>query len=263
MTSTAQTSRAAKPVLLIRADGNHDDAAALAEVGLDSVIDPYIRIDKSDDATDAHRMLDALGHAGPKWLIATSVNAIRCFAELIGADNLRKSITDSDSLRFAAVGARTAESLRKLGAVEVLTPDLSDSGALANMLANVLAETGGRQTAIIPSGLLAMKTLPSKLEAAGWQLIQGVVYTTVTVEQEPGSASGARDGDFSAVIFRSPSAARAFLSFVPSPTMPLVAAGFTTAKVIEDAGLPVASITSNPTPKSVAAAVKSLMEGAR
>jgi uroporphyrinogen decarboxylase len=108
-----------------------------------------------------------------------------------------------------------------------------------------------------------MKNLPNKLEASGWNLIQGVVYTTVTLDAEPASAALARSGQFSAVIFRSPSAARAFLSFVPTPPMPLVAAGFTTAKVIEDAGLPVASITSNPTPKSVAAAVKSLMEGAR
>jgi uroporphyrinogen-III synthase len=253
------TDLTSKPVLLIRADGNQDDAAALAEVGLASVIDPYIRIDKSEDATAANGMLDALGHDGPKWLIATSVNAIRCFAELVGAENLRTAIRDATDLHFAAVGARTAESLRQLGAVEVLTPELADSAALAEELASL----GGSPTAIIPSGLLAMKTLPSKLKSAGWQLIQGVVYTTVTVTERPKTAADAIAGDFAAVIFRSPSAARAFLSFVAEPRMPLVAAGFTTAKVFEDAGLPVASIPSNPTPKSVAAAVKSLMEGAR
>jgi uroporphyrinogen-III synthase len=248
-----------KPVLLIRADGNQDDAAALASLGLESVIDPYIRIDKAADATDAKRLLDAISVSGPKWLVATSVNAIRCFAELVGAENLRDAIAGSSGLKFAAVGARTAESLRQFGAVDVLTPELSDSAALAEKLASL----GENQTAIIPSGLLAMKTLPSKLEAAGWTLIQGVVYTTVTVDEPPASVEAASAGEFSAVIFRSPSAARAFLSFVPQPKMPLVAAGFTTAKVIEDAGLAVASIPSNPTPKSVANAVKSLLEGAR
>ena len=253
------SNQANKPVLLIRADGNQDDASALAALGIESVIDPYIRIDKAPDNTDAHLLLAALSAQGPKWLLATSVNAIRCFAELVGAENLREAIAKATDLRFAAVGARTAESLRELGAVEVLTPELSDSAALAEHLAGI----GGGQTAIIPSGLLAMKTLPNRLEVAGWKLIQGVVYTTVTVEDAPDSAVAARAGEFSAVIFRSPSAARAFLSFVPEPSMPLVAAGFTTAKVIEDAGLPVASIPSNPTPKSVAEAVKSLQEGAR
>jgi uroporphyrinogen-III synthase len=251
-----------KPVLLIRADGNQDDAQALADLGIETVIDPYIRIDRAPDAADAQRLLAELALPGSKWLIATSVNAIRCFAELVGADVLRKAIASSVDLNFAAVGERTAQSLRDLGATEVLTPALSDSAALAEMLANIGTQQSPR-TAIIPSGLLAMKTLPNKLEAAGWKLIQGVVYTTVTVAIEPETSAAARAGGFGAVIFRSPSAARAFLSFVPGPKMPLVAAGFTTAKVIEDAGLTVASIPSNPTPKSVAAAVSELLKGDR
>lgn len=257
---------ATKPVLLIRADGNQDDAAALAAVGLANVIDPYIHIDKSTDATDAKLMLEALSKPGAKVLIATSVNAIKCFGELVGTENLMHAIANADDLQFAAVGARTAESLRELGATDVITPEVADSAALADLLADLTEEPNGlgdKPTAIIPSGLLAMKGLPNKLVAAGWDLLQGVVYTTVTVETPPTSVAAARAGDFSAVIFRSPSAARAFLSFVPAPTIPLVAAGFTTAKVIEDAGLTVASIPSNPTPKSVAAAVKSLLEGDR
>lgn len=249
----------AKPVLLIRADGNQDDAAALAELGLESVIDPYIRIDKTRDASGATAMLEALAKPGPKWLVATSVNAIRCFAELVGLETLTEAVASATDLKFAAVGDRTADALRTLGVTEVLTPELSDSAALANLLAEQ-TPVGETVKAIIPSGLLAMKTLPGKLEAAGWRLIQGVVYTTVTVEQVPATAAKAKSGEYSAVIFRSPSAARAFLSFVTEPTMPLIAAGFTTAKVIEDAGLAVASIPSNPTPKAVALAVKTAIE---
>jgi uroporphyrinogen decarboxylase len=249
-----------KPVLLIRADGNQDDAEALTDLGIETVIDPYIRIDRAADSTDAISLLNALSQPGAKWLIATSVNAIRCFAELVGREVLIETLAAQTELRFGAVGERTAQSLRELGAIEVLTPELSDSAALAAMLAN-LGDDQSQQTAIIPSGLLAMKTLPNRLESAGWKLIQGVVYTTLTVDAEPASASAARAGEFSAVIFRSPSAARAFLSFVPEPKMPLLAAGFTTAKVIQDAGLTVASIPSNPTPKSVAAAVQQILEG--
>ena len=254
-----------KPVLLIRADGNQDDAVALAELGLESVIDPYIRIDKTTDDSDAQLMLEELAKPGPKWLIATSVNAIRCFAELVGAEKLTAAVTSATDLKFAAVGNRTADVLRTLGVTEVLTPELSDSAALANLLAERALDSPAASepiSAIIPSGLLAMKTLPNKLASAGWRLIQGVVYTTVTVEQVPTSAAKANAGEYAAVIFRSPSAVRAFLSFVPRPTMPLIAAGFTTAKVIEDAGLVVASIPSNPTPTAVALAAKTAIESA-
>jgi uroporphyrinogen-III synthase len=254
-----------KPVLLIRADGNQDDAQALTGLGIDSVIDPYIRIDRAPDVADAQHLLSQLSKPGNKWLIATSVNAIRCFAELVDPQVLRAAIAASVDLRFAAVGERTAQALRQIGADEVLTPELSDSAALATMLAELgqSDSSQGVPTAIIPSGLLAMKTLPNKLETTGWKLIQGVVYTTITVEAEPATAAAARANEFGAVIFRSPSAARAFLSFVPNPQMPLIAAGFTTAKVIQDAGLAVASIPSNPTPKSVAAAVSEILKGDR
>ena len=254
-----------KPVLLIRADGNQDDAQALTELGIDSVIDPYIRIDRAPDDSEAQRLLAEISKPGNKWLIATSVNAIRCFAELVDPQVLRAAIAASCDLKFAAVGERTAQALREIGADEVLTPELSDSAALATMLAELgqSDSSQGVPTAIIPSGLLAMKTLPNKLETAGWNLIQGVVYTTITVDTEPATAAAARANEFSAVIFRSPSAARAFLSFVPNPQMPLIAAGFTTAKVIQDAGLAVASIPSNPTPKSVAAAVSEILKGDR
>lgn len=254
-----------KPVLLIRADGNQDDAQALTELSIDSVIDPYIRIDRAPDDSEAQRLLAEISKPGTKWLIATSVNAIRCFEELVGPQVLRAAIAASCDLKFAAVGERTAQALREIGAAEVLTPELSDSAALAAMLAELgqSDSSQGAPTAIIPSGLLAMKTLPNKLETAGWNLIQGVVYTTITVEAEPETATAARANEFGAVIFRSPSAARAFLSFVPNPQMPLIAAGFTTAKVIQDAGLAVASIPSNPTPKSVAAAVSEILKGDR
>jgi methylmalonyl-CoA mutase cobalamin-binding subunit len=39
----------------------------------------------------------------------------------------------------------------------------------------------------------------------------------------------------------------------------MIAAGFTTAKVIEDAGLEVASIPLNPTPEAVALAVQKVI----
>jgi uroporphyrinogen-III synthase len=240
-----------KPVLLIRAAGNQGDADALAELGISSVIDPYIQIITATDDSAAKQLLAALHQAElePTWLVATSVNAIRCFGELVSPSALELAVK-TRNLRFAAVGQATAAALTELGASEVLTPETADSSALTDLL---LQQPAAR--VVIPSGRLAMPSLPQRLSAASWQVLQGEVYTTVTVEHIPASAARVLDGQFGAVVFRSPSAARAFLSFVPQPKLPLICAGFTTAKVFEDAGLAVASITSNPTPKSIAAAV--------
>lgn len=240
-----------KPVLLVRADGNQNDANALAALGIDSFIDPYISIEKATHAAGAVKLIATLANANqPTWLIATSANAIRLFAEIIGIENLRNAVKNPH-IRFAAVGESTAKALLEIGARMVLTPDIADSASLAEMLkAQPIA------TAVIPSGQLAMKQLPDALEAAGWHLVTGVVYTTVPVTQQPSSVKGVSGGEYSAVVFRSPSAARAFLSFNPGAGIPMIAAGFTTAKVIQDAGFEVASIPLNPTPEAVALAVQ-------
>jgi uroporphyrinogen-III synthase len=244
-----------KPVLLIRADANEADAEALKHLGIDSVIDPYINIAKATLPTDAVLLLSAIKQAMPNtWLIATSANAIRCLAELVGEANLRAAMQNTN-LRFAAVGERTAKSLVELGAQMVASPEQADSQSLAQLLVQL-----NPGTAIIPSGQLAMKELPAALTKAGWQIISGVVYTTVTVPTEPTTAASARADQYSAVIFRSPSAARAFLNFVPNPTMALIAAGITTAKVLEDWGLQAISVALNPTPEAVAQATKVAIE---
>lgn len=256
-----------KPVLLIRADGNEPDAEALGKLGIESATDPYIVIERSKDTTDALALLTALKNAELNtWLLATSVNAIKCWAELIGLENL-KAAASNPNLKFAAVGERTASALLQIGARAVATPEVADSASLAEALLSVQGQPGEQQfTAIIPSGLLAMKGLPNTLTEAGWNLITGVVYTTVTKPSRPQSADGAAgfgssldgESEFSAVIFRSPSAARAFLEFVPQPPadLALIAAGITTAKVFEDAGLSLAGLPLNPTPEAVAQAVK-------
>jgi uroporphyrinogen-III synthase len=243
-----------KPVLLVRADGNQNDAEALAALGIETVIDPYISIEKATHAAGAVKLIAALANASEHtWLIATSANAIRLFGEIIGIENLRNAVKNPN-LRFAAVGESTAKALLEVGARMVLTPEVADSASLAEML---LEQPIG--TAVIPSGQLAMKQLPNALEAAGWNLVTGVVYTTVPVATQPASVAGIARGDYSAVIFRSPSAARSFLSFNADVKLPMVAAGFTTAKVIEDAGLEVASIPLNPTPEAVALAVQKVI----
>ena len=59
-----------KPILLIRATGNENDALALAKLGLDSVSEPYLEISPVTGPGPAKRLLDELEKAD--WLIATA-----------------------------------------------------------------------------------------------------------------------------------------------------------------------------------------------
>lgn len=246
-----------RPVLLIRAFGNEEDAAALTLFGIDSLIDPYLQISLAEDATAARNLLSELeSDPGPLWLIATSVNAILFLADLIGEDLLRKSITSRTDLNFAAVGEKTANILRQYGAKEILAPQEPNSLALANLL--ISEHLPGH--ALIPGGNLAMKTLPDSLSNSGWQVSTAVVYETKTATREPKSAELLRNQEISAVLLRSPSAVRALTHFVPSPKIPLVCAGGTTAQAVEAQGLTVAAISAGPTPSATAFTVRALLE---
>lgn len=246
-----------KPVLLIRAYGNEADADELAKLGLDSLIDPYLQITVSAEVYAAQHLLSLLESSPePLWLIATSVNAIGYWAELVGGDLLRKGITSRKDLNFAAVGNKTAEILREYGAKKILVPQESNSLALANLL--ISKHPPGH--ALIPGGNLAMQTLPSALQDAGWRISTAVVYLTQTVTQEPRSTQLLRNQEISAILLRSPSAVRALTHFVPSPKIPLVCAGATTARAVEAQGLSVAAISAGPTPSDTAATVRALLE---
>ena len=98
-----------KPVLLIRADNNELDAQALAELAIETLIDPYLTISIASDSAPAGELLATLlasAHSAPRqsWLIATSVNAINYWAKIIGRELLQQSIAAHPALKFAAIG---------------------------------------------------------------------------------------------------------------------------------------------------------------
>lgn len=245
-----------KPVLLIRGNNNESDETALTKLGIPTLVDPYIEVRVADDPGDGQRLLALLEDSGaPTWLLATSVNALQFWAKIVGENRLRTAIASRNTLRFAAVGEATAEALRQLGADEVLTP----KDATGKSLADELVATFPKGHALIPGGNLAMKTLPATLISAGWQVSTAVVYTTFQIGKEPKSAQLVRDKEVSAILFRSPSAVRAFTHFVPNPAVPLVCAGVTTAEALEGQGLTVSALSPTPSAEVVASTIYSLL----
>lgn len=246
-----------KPVLLIRANGNEQDAKALAELGVSAVIDPFLKISANPDLSNALNLYSFAQEAEVEtWVIATSLNGIDYWAQTIGESKLRSVFKTNQNLRFAAIGAGTGSRLHELGAAEVAIPPEPNSQSLLELLS-----TRNPARAIIPTGNLTLNTIPNGLTRLGWEIIQAEVYQNSIVERRPKSVAGIAAGDFGAIILRSPSAVRAFLHFVPKSLVPLICGGRTTAAELEIASLTPAEVSDLSDSNSLAKlALKALCE---
>ena len=245
-----------KPVLLIRSENNEDDSAALGKLGIPSLVDPYLEITATVEQKEGMKLFELLRTSmEPLWVIATSRNSIRYWAQMVGEEQFRAELQAHESLKFAAVGEATAHTLRDYGAPVVFLPSRPEAATLAQEL--VLQDQ--RSRALVPGGNLAMPNLPQILRNSGWVVDTAEVYRTSRVSAEPQSAGSLRRGEFSAVLLRSPSAVDALVHFVPEPLVPLVCAGSTTAAAVYAHGLKVGALSPKPTPEAVASTIHSLI----
>ena len=237
-------------VLLIRPNRNEADAEALAEFGIETQIDPYLAISQVNNVLGAQKMLDALRSETEKWLILTSSNSLQYWQNLLDPGELEKVVFESESIQFAAIGQQTRRQLFALGANEVVVADRFDSASLAKTLSG-----GNPIPVVIPAGSIAMQTLDNSLSALGFDVISEVVYQTNPAVTPPNSISQIAAGVFDAVLLRSPSAARTFLSMNPSPRLSIICGGNTTAKAVQALGVKPDLISADPSPEAIARAV--------
>lgn len=245
------------PVLLVRANDNQADEQALAALGLGSITDPYLRMTTSESRTDADVLLAQI-EAGVDWLVVTSQVAVPSWSSLVGREQLADALTRAQSagMRIAVVGDRTAASVEALGGSIDLIPSVPSA---AGLLAELPTDAG---TVVFPHGSIAMRALPDSLASRGWEITEGVVYETTVVPIEPVSTTLLRGNDISAIILRSPSAARAVAQHLGGTTsIPVVVSGPTTADAAGALGFNVAAIASTPSAVDVAAAVASTIGG--
>lgn len=236
-------------VLLIRPNRNEVDAAELEKLGFEVEVDPYLEIASAPNQAGAKRLLEALRSPGERWLVATSTNALDFWGRLLAPGELESAIA-TPGLRFAAIGSQTKKQLEELGAKVVMVPGRADGASLAQLLA---MEPVAR--VVIPSGSIAMRDIPDTLLTHGFEVISEVVYATEQKTTTPSSVAAIARGEFGAVLLRSPSAVRAFLSFNPKPNLVLCCAGKTTAAELEKFGLSADLVSQSPDPDVVAEAV--------
>jgi uroporphyrinogen-III synthase len=259
-----------KPVLLVRAHNNEGDAAALAELGLQPVTDPYLNIVASADAAGATRLISELSNLGEgDWVIATSANALKFWGELVSSSALAAALATAATrgVQFASVGEASARMYANFGIHRVFVPSKPYGVELAAELA---ALGGPGSTATMPCGNLAMPTVTAALGAAGWNMISEVVYETSTVAVRPPSADGLadegpggepREPAFSALFLRSPSAARAVVEHAGVTPVPVICGGTTTASTARELGLNVARVLDAPSSTAAAQAIFDVVVG--
>jgi len=190
----------------------------------------------------------------------------------VGASTLPPALVAARArgVRFAAIGEATAKKYSEFGIDDALTPAVSTAAGLAEMLLALEPVRAGNAadgahanapTALIPLGNLAMPTLTTALDAAGWHRITEVVYETAAVAEEPASAAGLRAGDFSALLLRSPSAARAVAHHAgmehggPAIDVPVICGGETTAETARQLGFNVLSVATATSAEATAQAI--------
>lgn len=239
-------------VLVIRAQGTPDaDVVALRARGLRVESDPYLTVAPCDDDTARERAADVLAAcAGPRsWLVVTSAAGVRALTALAGTDAVRAAVSTA---RVAAVGPTSEAAVTDLGAGAVLVPSSPTAAGLLDLLRNVPAST-----AALPRSSIADPLLPDTLRARGWTVVERVVYRTEAVERPPRTVERVQAGAFSAIVLRSPSAARALVQHARVPVgTAIVAGGPTTALAARRLGLPVDAVSTRATADGIADAVQ-------
>ena len=242
-----------RPVLLIRGSGNDRDVAALALLSIPTVSESFTEITAGEKVVADHLL--ELVEEIEGWVILTSRNGLDYWKKLIYPKSLAQAFARNSKLKFAAIGAGTADALKSIGMTEVLIPSKQSSEGLLELLSTYPAST-----AIMPVGNLARNTLPNGLSSTGWNIHTGVVYINSPVKVTPAAVTGIQNGEFSLVIVRSPSAARAFAHFLPTATIRLVCGDSSTAETARELALNVVGFAEDPSPESIANLVARTLE---
>jgi uroporphyrinogen-III synthase len=110
---------------------------------------------------------------------------------------------------------------------------------------------------------ISMKSLPSRLVPAGFDVVEEVFYATEPVHDTPRSVALIAQGVIGTVLLRSPSAARTFFAFNPHPpsSLMVVCGGETTAAEVRALGFSRVVVAPDPSPAAIARVIASLLTG--
>ncbi|MEM1094610.1 MAG: uroporphyrinogen-III synthase [Bacteroidota bacterium] len=163
---------AGRRIVVTRPDAGRDAfSQRLAAAGAHVIACPTIRLALTPDRAALEHAFAAA--ATYDWVVFTSANAARFFAEVVDAE-ARMQI--AERAQIAAVGPATADQLAALG----LAPTLVAEQHVAEGLAEALGNLQG-QSVLLPQAAMARATLGNMLQTQGARVTIVPLYETVAV----------------------------------------------------------------------------------
>ncbi|MCE2412437.1 uroporphyrinogen-III C-methyltransferase [Candidatus Poribacteria bacterium] len=195
----------AKRILVTRARAQASEFAELLEANGAEVIQfPTIQIQPIDG-------VNIPSPNGYDWVIFTSVNAVEIFYE-----RLRENGKDARAFgesNVCAVGAKTVETLNRIG----IHPNFVPSHARGSAIATEIGDVSGKKI-LLPRAKIATADLPNGLREQGAQVDDMPLYDTVKVASENSDEieTDLLNGRIDLVTFTSSSTVTNFLEMFPA-----------------------------------------------
>lgn len=146
----------------------------LRTLGANVIACPTIRITPVADTSEIDRAAALLTRGTYQWIVFTSANGVEHF--FVHLDRLRLDARAFGTAKIAAIGASTAEALKRHGIlVDVVPPEYRAESIATSLLG---AGVGSGTRVLIPRARRARDILPQSLEAAGAQVDVVAVYET-------------------------------------------------------------------------------------
>lgn len=227
----------------------------LENMGAVVMLFPAVSFSEPPDTAELDRSIQNLGQVD--WILFTSANAVRFFAERCRKLGVEPS--DVGDCRCAAVGPATASAVAATG----FSVDHVAQEFLGTALARELSATLAGKKILLPRSERARADLPDALKSVGAEVTEVVAYHTGGVGAvEPGVMLAIREADVDVISFFSPSAVENMRGELGEETFSrlganaaMAAVGPVTAAALRDAGFRVSIEAPLATAESMASAI--------
>jgi uroporphyrinogen-III synthase len=173
-----------KRILVTRPRAQADEFAnKLRSAGFEPVFFPVIEIKPVEDNLALERALSKLSCY--EWIVFTSVNAV----EVVFGNYSRLIFSDGVGTRFAAIGPKTAGSLKAHG----IDPHFVPEEYIAEAILPGLGDLIGKWV-LLPRAEIARKALPEAIFNAGGIPHEITVYKTLPSQPDPDGLAALRSG---------------------------------------------------------------------
>ena len=225
-----------KRILITRPRAQADEFAGKLRIsGFEPIFFPVIEIKPVEDNLALERALSKLGCY--EWIVFTSTNAV----EVVFGNYSRLIFADGVGTRFAAIGPKTAGSLKAHG----IDPHFVPEEYVAEAILPGLGDLTGKWV-LLPRAEIARKALPEAIFQAGGIPHEITVYKTLPSKPDPDGLAALRSG-VDVVTLTSPSTVQNFIAIAKQsgfdplhlPGNPVFACiGPITEQAAKEAGLP-------------------------